>query len=68
MRLGNGNAPCCNFDLGIRGKGNPFGFIERQGWPGSLRLVVFAVLPFDQDCKAREAIAPCGRLRARNAD
>jgi len=65
VRLGNGNASCCNCDFGIRGKGNPFGFIKRQGWPRSLGLVVFTVLPFDQDCKARQAIVPCGRLRTR---
>ena len=60
MRLGNGNAPGCDFNLGIRGKGNPLGFIERQGWPGIVGLAVF----LKQDCKARKAIAPCGRLRA----
>jgi hypothetical protein len=53
MRLGNSNAPGCYFDLGIRGKRNPFGFIERQSRPGILGLVVFTVLPFDQDCQAR---------------
>jgi len=61
--LGNGDASGCHFNLRIRGKGDAFGFIERQGRPGILSLMVF----LEQNCHARKAVAPRRRLCAGDA-